>query len=180
MRLGQLIDSNSGEGGQHDQLQRLVANGRAKQAEIHLIAPQAREAIHAEIIPQIEEAVTSMETLNAVTDLMVVEIESAFKNKNQVYTRLIRYKSIDQSDSQFEKDLIAAMGEWQRSTTETLASGEKPGEEPKQEVTVKVEIDGADKVQTTSETEVELRDTDTTEEIKVVPESPFDLIDIRL
>jgi len=111
---------------------------------------------------------------------MVVEIESAFKNKNQVYTRLIRYKSIDQSDSQFEKDLIAAMGEWQRSTTETLASGEKPGEEPKQEVTVKVEIDGADKVQTTSETEVELRDTDTTEEIKVVPESPFDLIDIRL
>jgi len=174
MRLGQLIDSNSGEGGQHDQLQRLVAEGRAKQAEIHLIAPQARNAIRAEIIPQIEEAVTSMETLNAVTDTMVVEIESAFKNKNQVYTRLIRYKSIDQSDSQFEKDLIAAMGEWQHSTAQTLADGNKPGEN-KQEVTLKVEIENVP-----SPAEVELRDTDTTETIEVAPESPFDLVDIRL
>jgi hypothetical protein len=180
MRIDQLISDNSEEGGQHDQLQRLVAHGRNKQAELHLVAPQAREAIHAEIIPQIEEAVTSLDVLNSVTDTMVMEIEAAFKNKNQVYTRLIRYKSIDQSDSQYEKDLIAVMGEWQRSTTATLADGDKPGEPAKQEVTVKVEIDGADKVQTTSETEVELRDTDTTETIEVAPESPFDLMDIRL
>jgi hypothetical protein len=181
MRLDQIIGTNSDEGGQHDQLQRLVAEGRAKQAEMHLIAPQAREAINTEIIPQVEETVTNMETLNAVTDSLVVEIETAFKNKNQVYTRLVRYKSIDQSDSQYAKDLVAVMGEWQRSTAKTLADGDKPGDETtKQEVTIKVEIDGADKVQTTSETEVGLRDTDTTEDIEVAPESPFDLIDIRL
>ena len=141
---------------------------------MHLVAPQAREAITTEIIPQIEEAVTSLETLNAVVDSMVVEIETAFKNKNQVYTRLIRYKSIDQSDSQYAKDLVAVMDEWRRSTSQALADGNKPGDD-KQEVTVKVEVENVP-----VPAEVELRDTDTTETIEVAPESPFDLVDIRL
>jgi hypothetical protein len=174
------IEENSTKGSQHDQLQRLVASEREK-AAFALVAPQAREAIYAEIIPQIEELVTSIDVLDGLVEQAKGQIVEGFKSKNPTYTRLIRYKSIDQSDQQYETDILAAMGEWARTTRETLLAGKEPGEQDKQEVTVKVEIEGADTVETSSEVAENLSaKSPETEDAAVSDTPPFDLDDVRL
>jgi len=178
MHLKDLIEENSTKGSQHDQLQRLVASEREK-AAFALVAPQAREAIYAEIIPQIEELVTSIDVLDGLVEQAKGQIVEGFKSKDPTYTRLIRYKSIDQSDQQYETDLLAAMSDWERTTRETLLAGKEPGEQDKQEVTVKVEIEGADDVVETDKTEIQLKE-QTDEEIPVGDPTPFDLDDVRL
>ena len=178
MHLKDLIEENSKEGSQHDQLQRLVASEREK-AAFELVAPQAREAVYAEIVPQIEERITSIDVLDGLVEQAKDQIIEGFKSKDPTYTRLIRYKSIDQSDQQYETDLLAAMSEWARTTRETLLAGKEPGEQDKQEVTVKVEIEGADDVVETDKTEVQLKE-QTDEEIPVGDPTPFDLDDVRL
>jgi len=178
MHLKDLIEENSAKGSQHDQLQRLVAAGREK-AAFELVAPEAREAVKEEIVPQIEESVTGIDVLDGLVEQAKGQIVQGFKAKNTTYTRLIRYKSIDQSDAQYETDLLSALGEWERTTRELLISGNEPGEEKPQEVKVKVEIEGADDVVETDKTEVQLKE-QTDEEIPVADPTPFDLDDVRL
>ena len=180
MHLKDLIEENSKEGSQHDQLQRLVASDREK-AAFELIAPEAREAVKAEIVPQLEDQATSVDALDGLIVDTKAQITHAFKTKNPTHTRLIRYKSIDQSDAQYETDLLAVMDEWAKRTRETLDDGKKPGDEDKQEVKVKVEIDGADTVETSTEVADNLSaKVPDTEDVAVTDAPPFDLGDVRV
>lgn len=112
MRLGPLISGN-------DSLQRLVAGGREA---LLVVSPKARAAIRAEILPQVEDGIFSIESLDELLVSTKQAIDAAFSAKTPIYTRLVSYKSIDQSDSQFLEDLLYVMDEWarhQRSALET-------------------------------------------------------------
>lgn len=130
MDLKSLIEGNNS-------VQVFVASERDKQA-LHLIAPESREAIEQTVVPQIEELITSVEVLDALESDLVLQIQEAFKLKNTMYTSLCRYKSIDQSDSQFMEDLIQAFAEWSSQTRESLKT--KPPEESEAGVSVVQEL----------------------------------------
>ena len=171
MDLKSLIDGN-------DSMQRLVASERRKEA-LHLVAPEARDAIRQEIVPQIEELITGVDRLDELVTEIRNQIEAGFKTKDTTYTRLIRYKSIDQSDQQYERDLVESLGDWARNTRELLMDGKEPGDEDKQEVKVKVEIDGADAVETSTPDNLSEK-AQNTEDVEVALEPPFELNDVRL
>lgn len=140
MRLGPLIEGN-------DTVLKHVASEREKNALV-MVSPMAREAIKKEILPQLEESITSVNAIDELAEQTKDAIEVGFQQKSPVYTRLIGYKSIDQSDTQFLQDLLHVMDEWGRKTKETLSQGGKDGPE---EVKVKVQVDTEVKVQTEGE-----------------------------
>lgn len=168
MRLEQLIEGN-------DSVQQHVASERQKNALV-AVSPMARRAIKQEILPQIEESVLSIESVDDLGDSTKRSIEAAFSYKNEIYTRLISYKGIDQSDNQFLEDLLVVMDEWMRNTKATLKAGDDEeaaaapvAEKQQVEVTVKVEADP-----------VQVKDTSSDEEIPLGVSEIFDLADVRL
>ena len=104
MRLDQLITGN-------DTVQKHVASDREKQALL-VVSPKARAAVHKEILPQLEEGVTSAKVAEELCESTKEQLDQSFKSKDEVYTRLILYKSIDQSDDQYLRDLKIVMDEW--------------------------------------------------------------------
>lgn len=184
MRLEELIKGD-------DTVQRLVASER-KQALLVAVSPLARKAIEKEVLPQLEEHVTSVEAVDELAEQTKKDIEESFDGKTQVYTRLIQYKSIDQSDTQFKDDLIHVMDEWARKTHQILEDGPpaKPGEvkvkiEVESDVTVKAEsevtvkTDSDDQVKTDT-TEIQLQDTSSEETLPISMADIFEPGDIRL
>lgn len=169
MRLGPLIEGN-------DAVQQHVAAEREKQA-LTAVSPMARRAIQQEILPQIEESVISADSAEELCSSTKRSIEAAFSYKNEIYTRLIQYKTIDQSDQQFLSDLLIVMDEWLRSMKARLEAGDAEdsgdGDNKKQEVevTVKVESDPEP---------VQLKDTSSGEQLEISPGDLFDLEDVRL
>jgi len=113
MRLEQLIRGD-------DSLQQHLASERDKNALLIAVSPLARKAIEKEILPQLNEAVVDVKVVGELCETTKQDIETAFKNKSEIYTRLIQYKSIDQSDIQFLKDLLYVMDEWSRKTRRLL------------------------------------------------------------
>jgi len=77
-----------------------------------LIAWSARKALQDEIFPQLEDGVTDLSSIDPLRDEAKETISQGFRAKNEVYTRLIMYKSIDQSDIQYLSDLIEAIDYW--------------------------------------------------------------------
>jgi len=170
MRLEQLIEGN-------DVVQQHVASEREKTALV-AVSPMARRAIRQEIVPQIEESVISVESVDELGDDAKRSIEAAFSFKNVLYTRLIGYKSIDQSDGQFLDDLLIVMDEWMRSTKATLADDDddEAGEDDKkapepQTVEVKVTVESEP---------TQVKDTSSDEEVPLAVADIFDLGDVRL
>jgi len=187
LRLDELISGN-------DIVQRHVAEERAKEAL--LVSSYAREAVEREILPQIEEGVSSPSTVDELCDSTKAAIEQAFRAKNQVYTRLISYKSIDQGDSQYLNDLLAVLDEWGRRTRETLTGGaDDDAVKLKSEVGVKVKNDAGVEVEViNADEEVESEEVDddppydirnlgapaADEEVPLADDQDFDLGDVRL
>lgn len=170
MRLEQLIQGD-------DSVQRHVASEREKQALV-AVSPMARKAIKQEILPQIEESVISVEGAEELCEETKRAIEAAFSYKNELYTRLIQYKGIDQSDTQFCDDLLVVMDEWLRGTKATLRDKDEKDEEmssSKQQVEVTVKVEPADEPG-----EVKLTETDEGPKIEVDPAALFELADVRL
>ena len=97
-----------------------------------LVSPMARRAIQEEILPQIESMVSDENTLNELYDESRQMLVSGFKSKSEIYTRMIQYKSIDQSDEQFERDLLACLSQWHE--TQKKLFDETPESEGIQEV----------------------------------------------
>lgn len=156
MRLDAHITGN-------DEVQRLVASEREKRALL-AVSPMARKAIKLEVLPQIEESVLSVESAESLCADTKRAIEAAFSYKNPLYTRLISHKGIEQSDSQYLRDLLLVMDEWLRNTRASLERGSKKerpeaGESDKQEVevTVKVEAKPEPEPEVQLATEPELR-----------------------
>jgi hypothetical protein len=170
MRLEQLIQGD-------DSVQQHVASEREKVALV-AVSPMARKAIKQEILPQIEESVLSVEGAEELCEETKRAIEAAFSFKNEIYTRLIQYKTIDQSDDQFCDDLLVVMDEWLRGTKATLRdTDEKTEAAPaKQEVEVTVKVEHAP----TESDEVVLQDTEKGPKVEVDPAALFDLGDVRL
>jgi hypothetical protein len=168
VRLDQLLEGN-------DSVQQHVASEREKQALI-AVSPMARRAIKQEILPQIEESVISVDSVEEMGNSTKRSIEAAFSYKNEVYTRLISYKGIDQSDPQFLDDLLVVMDEWMRNTKAALEADddskddEKGAPEP-QQVEVKVKVEGEP---------VQVKDTSSDEEVPLTVADVFDLGDVRL
>ena len=174
MRLEQLIKGD-------DSVLQHVASER-KEAALLAVSPMARKAIEKEVLPQLEESVTSVKAVAELTETTKKEIEAAFKGKTEIYTRLIQYKSIDQSDAQFLDDLLHVMDEWERKTTKILKEG--PAAAPG-EIQVKVEVDSDINVknETGDKVEAEVSESSTSTVTDALPISVadiFDLGDVRL
>jgi hypothetical protein len=169
VRLEQLIQGD-------DSVQQHVASEREKQGLL-AVSPMARKAIKQEILPQIEESVISVEGAEDLCAETKQAIEAAFSYKNQLYTRLIQYKGIEQSDSQFCSDLLVVMDEWLRKTKATLedkSESSSSSEKQEVEVTVKVESEPAE------DKDVQLKDTEGGPKLEIDPTALFDLGDVRL
>jgi len=169
MRLEQLIQGD-------DSVQQHVASEREKAALV-AVSPMARKAIEKEVLPQLDAHVTSSESVDELGEQTKKDIEAAFKGKTEIYTRLIQYKSIDQSDAQFLDDLIHVMDEWVAKSKKILDEG-KPADPG--EVKVKVESDINVKTETGDNTEVEVKDTSSGEKLPISVADIFDLGDVRL
>lgn len=176
MRLEELIKGN-------DEVQQHVASEREKKALV-AVSPMARKAIRQEILPQIEESVISVESAEDLCDSTKRSIEAAFSFKNEIYNRLIQYKTIDQSDTQFLDDLLLVMDEWLRGTKTRLADNDaEEGAESSEtatapekqqvEVTVKVETEDSDKA-------IQVKDEEGGPKIEIDPSDLFDLQDVRM
>jgi hypothetical protein len=173
MRLKQLITGN-------DEVQQHVASHREKQALV-AVSPMARKAIKLEILPQIEESVLSVD----IAEEMCVEtkraIEAAFSYKNQLYTRLVSHKGIEQGDSQYLADLLLVMDEWLRNMKASLEDGKKEddveakSDSEKQEVEVTVKVEQED-----TEGDLQIKDTEAGPKIEIDPAALFELGDVRL
>lgn len=182
MHLEQLIRGD-------DSVQQHVASERQKQGLV-AVSSMARRAIKQEILPQIEESVISADSAEELCQETKRAIEAAFSYKNDIYTRLIQYKSIDQSDTQFLEDLLLCMDEWLRQTKATIESksSQKSPESGKQEVevTVKLDSDGV-KPEENPEPEtqevklknVTLRNTEDGPKLEPDPNELFDLGNVR-
>lgn len=145
MRLGQFITGN-------DVLQRHVATERQALLVVSLMA---RKAIEEEVLPQIEPGLTSVADVDAVLASTKQSLVSSFKMKDQTYTRLSGYKSIDQSDTQFLDDLQHVLDEWAVQTKGALAGGE-PAKQDEIKVKIHVDSEVAVKVDKGSMTNVEV------------------------
>jgi len=170
MRLEQFIQGN-------DEVQQHVASEREKSA-LEAVSPMAREAIRKEILPQIEESVVSVDSAVDMCASTKRSIEAAFSYKNEIYTRLIQYKGIDQSDQQFLANLLIVMDEWLRGMKAQLEDtaeekAESASETQQVEVTVKVESEPPQE-------DVVVKDTEAGPKIEIDPSEIFDLGDVRL
>lgn len=165
MRLDQLISGN-------DTVQKHVASDREKQALV-VVSPMARTAIKREILPQLDDAVTSAKVAAELASSAKAQIEHGFKHKDEVYTRLISYKSIDQSDNQFLRDLLIVMDEWLEKTKSSL--NEKTVSTDKGEITVKVEVESGSE----DEPEIEIKESSDEPDMEV-DSVAFDLLGLRL
>jgi len=174
VRLEQLIDGN-------DEVQQHVAAERRKQG-LTAVSPMARRAIEKEILPQIEESVISAESAEDLCASTKRSIEAAFSYKNEIYTRLVSYKGIDQSDQQFLADLVIVMDEWLRGVKAALERKEE--EEEVEEEPEKREVEVTVKVETEASKEREgvvVKDVEGGAEIdERDPSAVFDLRDVRL
>lgn len=140
MRIDQLITGN-------DDVQRHVASDREKQALI-TVSPMARRAIKLEVLPQIEESVFSVDSAEEMCADTKRAIEAAFSYKNPLYTRLVSYKGIEQSDNQYLADLMVVMDEWLRATKAGLEEGaEEKDDEDEDETKAEAAPAGASKDQ---------------------------------
>lgn len=171
MRLGPLIEGN-------DAVQQHVAAEREKQA-LTAVSPMARRAIQQEILPQIEESVISADSAEELCNSTKRSIEAAFSYKNEIYTRLIQYKTIDQSDQQFLSDLLIVMDEWLRSTRAKIDAGDAVEDEGGDDKGGKQEVEVTVKVEAEPEP-VQLKDTSSGEQLEITPGDLFDLEDVRL
>lgn len=177
MRLDQLIQGN-------DAVQQHVAAERRKEG-LTAVSPMARRAIQQEILPQIEESVISVESAEDLCESTKRSIEAAFSYKNEIYTRLVSYKGIDQSDQQFLDDLLVVMDEWLRSTKAGLRDDEDEDDDKddkdavpeKQEVEVKVKVEAEEPEEPK---EIVVRDTSSDEQVPLAIDDIFDLGDVRL
>lgn len=131
MRLEELLKGN-------DVVQQHLAAERV--AALLVVSPLARKAIEQEVIPQLESGISSISDVDNIVSSTKDEIESAFKTKSQVYTRLISYKSIDQSDNQYLTDLLRVLDEWATSTKNTLEGGSDGTDEVKVKIHVDSEV----------------------------------------
>ena len=170
MRLEQFIQGN-------DEVQQHVASEREKNALL-AVSPLARKAIKQEILPQIEESVISFEVAEDLCNSTKRSIEAAFSFKNEIYIRLVQYKSIEQGDTQFLDDLLIVMDEWLRGMKAQLDNGDEKAEggseKQEVEVTVKVEHEPA------QDASVTLQDPERGPKIEIDPSEIFDLADVRL
>lgn len=150
MRLGPFISGN-------DSLQRLVATEREKLGLL-VVSPMARLAIEKEVLPQLEDLISDEVDIDELRDATKDEIKTGFNGKSQVYNRLISYKSIDQSDSQFLEDMLHVMDEWAEKTKRVLDDGDGDRDGKQDEVKVKIHVDSevAVKVDQGSLTNVEV------------------------
>jgi len=182
MRLEQFIQGD-------DSVQQHIASERA--ALLVAVSPMARKAIEKEILPQIEEMVTSVEVVGELCEEIKKDIQTAFKGKTEIYTRLIQYKSIDQSDDQFLDDLIHVMDEWATKTKNVLQGDgpAEPGEvkvkiEVESDINVRTETDGAAQVSVKDsepvKEEIEVKDTSSGEKLPISVADIFVLGDVRL
>ena len=128
MRLGQFITGNN-------VLQRHVASERQA---LLVVSVMARKAIEQEVLPQIEPGLTSIADVEGVLASTKQSLLSSFKMKDQTYTRLTGYKSIDQSDTQFLDDLLHVLDEWATQTKSTLAEGDSSKQD---EIKLKIHVD---------------------------------------
>lgn len=170
MRLEQLIQGD-------DSVQQHVASEREKAALV-AVSPMARKAIEKEVVPQLEAHVTSVKSVDELGDQTKKDIEAAFKGKTEIYTRLIQYKSIDQSDTQFLDDLLYVMDEWVAKTKKVLDDG-KPADPGEVKVKVEIESDLSVKTETGDNTEVKVKDTSSGEKLPISVADIFDLGDVR-
>lgn len=172
MRLEHLIHGD-------DSVQQHVASEREK-AALLAVSPLARKAIEKEVVPQLDESVSSAKAVDELAEETKKEIEAAFKSKTEIYTRLIQYKSIDQSDSQFLDDLLHVMDEWATKTKKTLEEG-APAEPGEVKVKVEVESDINVKTEAGKDTEVEV-DVENSggDKLPISVADIFDLGDVRL
>jgi len=173
MRLEQFIQGD-------DSVQQHVASERERTALL-AVSPMARKAIKAEILPQIEESVLSVGGAEDLCEETKRAIEAAFSFKNEIYTRLVQYKTIDQSDEQFCDDLLIVMDEWLRGTKATLRDTDDKAEAEaapaKQEVEVTVKVEHAP---LSEDADIVLQDTEKSPKIEVDPAAVFELGDVRL
>jgi len=174
MRLEQLIQGD-------DSVQQHVASEREK-ATLLAVSPMARKAIEREVLPQLEAHVTSAKAAEELAEDAKKDIEAAFKSKSEIYTRLIGYKSIDQSDDQYLKDLLYVMDEWAERTKKMVDGVSDGGGQ----VTFKVEIESDVNVKSKDvkvdgvETEVTVKDTAVDESLPISITDIFDIGDVRL
>jgi len=171
MRLEQFI-----QGG--DSVQQHVASEREKTALL-AVSPLARKAIEQEVLPQLDAAVTSVGVIDDLGKTTKEGIEAAFKGKTEIYTRLIQYKSIDQSDEQFLDDLLHVMDEWVTKSKNLLDDG-PPAAPHEMKVKIEVESEVNVKTETGKGVEIEVKDTSSGEELPISVADTFELGDIRL
>jgi len=171
MRLEQLIQGD-------DSVQQHVASEREKHA-LEAVSPMARRAIEKEVLPQLDDSVTSAKDIEELAKSTKDDIEAAFKAKSEIYTRLIQYKSIDQSDDQFLDDLMHVMDEWAEKTQKVLEEG-KPTDPGEVKVKVEVESDINVKTEGGDNVEVEFSGKSDEEKLPISMADIFDVGDLRL
>lgn len=90
------------------------------------ISVDARRALRQEVVPSKPAGMADDQFVLEMTE----QLRAAVKDKDEWYTRLIRYKSIDQVDEAFFDDLIYVLGEWaQKQGVDAL---ETPSQTPSQ------------------------------------------------
>lgn len=72
------------------------------------ISTEARRALKAEVLPTKPKEMSVKDFVREMT----VQLQSALTDKEAWYTRLIRYKAIDQVDQSYFDDLVLLLGQW--------------------------------------------------------------------
>jgi hypothetical protein len=102
---------------------------KVRKATLSIISPNARKAVEDEIVPMLEEQITNADMIAVMEEQALNLVTVAVTQKNESYTRLIRYKSIDQSDTQFFDDVKKSISEWANKMSSSLMSLDSEGEE---------------------------------------------------
>lgn len=89
-------------------LEGLLDTGSDVRVAFRPISTDARRALARELVPSKPEGMLVPQFVLEMT----AQLRTALKDKDEWYTRLIRYKSIDQVDEAFFDDLIHVLGEW--------------------------------------------------------------------
>jgi hypothetical protein len=163
-----------------------------------VVSPMARRAISEEVLPQLEAGLVDVSAVDDIVRSAKTDIEEAFRGKTTTYTRLVSYKSIDQSDTQFLEDLLRVLDEWAAEMKTTLEDGD---EAKSDEIKVKIHVDSEVAVKvdkgTMTNVEVEAAPPKTTdqngkpktlswragaeaEDIDITAADDFDLNDMRI
>lgn len=112
------------------QLGDFFKNGdKVRKATLSIISPNARKAVEDEIVPMLEEHITDAGMVSVMEEQALNLVTVAVSQKNESYTRLIRYKSIDQSDTQFFDDVKKSISEWANKMSSSLMSLDSEEEE---------------------------------------------------